>query len=141
MQSGINRLCGNRSEMQCSLELDRQMRSSDRATRESARRQHDQLRTLQQTRNNIKSELDKVKKQYDSASAGLNGLSRVQARSAQQLSPEVLQARLRGLDIKTDLLELTGGVQDIDTALDNIADIYDKSLLGAYFQDKVSYSY
>ena len=137
-QSEINQLCGNLSETQCSLELDKQMRSSNRTTRKRAREQHQNLRALQQTRNNIKSALDKVKKEYDSKSAGLRGLSRTYERSTGQLSPEVLQARLRGLDIKTDLLELTGDVQDIDTALDNIADVYDRSLLGAYFQDKIT---
>ena len=138
VQSEINRFCGNLSEVGCALELDRQRRRGSAAERTRARRQREQLKNLQRTRDNIKSNLDRVKKDYESAQAGLDGLSRVSARSRQELSPEVLQAQFASLDVKSDLLELTGDIQDVDRVLDNVAEVYDKSVLGAYLQDKIT---
>ena len=51
-------------------------------------------------------------------------------------SPEVIQAHVRSLDVQTNLLEATGNLQDAERALDHIANLYDKSLLGNYLQDK-----
>lgn len=138
LQSNVDRLCGNLNELQCSLVLHDQMNSSDRATRERARRQHQTLTSLQRIRDLRKSELDELKRDYESTAAGLNGLSQARRRSEEQISPEVLQARIQSLDIKTDLLELTGETQNIDRVLDNISSVYDRSLLGAYVQDKIT---
>ena len=79
-----------------------------------------------------------MKRDYDSAKAGLDGLSRTYANNNQQLSPAVLQAQFASLDVKSDLLELTGDVQDVDRVLDNVAEVYDRSVLGAYLQDKIT---
>ena len=115
-QGEIDRLCGG-SEADC--------------RRLNTRAQRERLDRLQRRRNLAEEEIEAAERDIENQNVGL-------ARLKERSTPEYIETQLRSLDVRTKILGARGELQDVEGILDEIEDVYDQSVMGAYLQNKIT---
>lgn len=86
--------------------------------------------------NEAREKLDALNKQISDYPAKLQA-EQAEAEQKAQSDLESLKRRVKYLDLKDQYSELKHGSIEMNRKLDEIENYYDKTLMGAYFQDKI----